>query len=727
MTVFKPKKQTKKNKSFFVTTAIDYPNSEPHLGHAYEKVVSDVQARWHRLKGEHVFFLTGTDEHGLKIQRAAEKEGKLPQRFVDDQVVKFKELCKEWNISYDRFIRTTDQDHAKISQEIFQKVLDNDDIYLGTYEGLYCVSCENYYTEKDLRNGLCPVHNRPVETVKEQSYFFRLSNYQKQLLAFFEQNPEFISPQSRKQEVVNRVKEGLRDLSVSRTSFQWGIPLPNDSKHVQYVWFDALINYYSATRAKKELNDFWPADVHNIGKDIAWFHCVIWPCILFAAKIIPPKRVFIHGFINTEGGEKLSKTAGNIIDPLALSREFGVDAIRYFLLREIPFGQDGVFSPETLQARVNNELANGLGNLLNRTVALTEKKLNGKISKQKTDAVLSKQLDIQKISKLLDDFAFHQALSEIFSFVATCNKYVNDQKPWEQDPKQAAVTLYNLVDALRVIAILLEPFIPQTTEKINVQLGLKKRNLRDAKLGLLKNTTVKKGEILFSKIEIKEETKIASKARPIQVIVEKPVLDLGLRVVCGIVENVKVKKKHEGLEKLKQKTVLETNLNQKTRQEIISEYENIYQKLRLQNVTNSVRNLDSLVHKSRQLPQINTAVDCYNIVSLRHGLVVGCHDIDKLNGNLRFVIVNGDEKYVPLGSSQNKGVSKGEFGVVDDSQVVCRLDEKQCNDTRVTEQTNHLVFYVQGNANTPSELLQKAANEIGELITKYCSGQFRLL
>jgi methionyl-tRNA synthetase len=496
-------KKALRDKTFFVTTAIDYPNSSPHLGHAYEKVVSDVQARWHRLKGEKVFFLTGTDEHGLKIQRAAEKAGLQPQTFVDQQVEKFRELCKKWNISYDHFIRTTDSSHVKVSQEVFKKVLEKDDIYLGTYEGLYCVSCENYYTEKDLVNGLCPVHQRPVEIVKEETYFFKLSKYQQQLLDFFKKNPEFISPESRRLEIVNRVKEGLRDLSVSRTSFKWGIPLPNNPKHVQYVWFDALLNYYSATRAKKELNEFWPTDVHNIGKDIAWFHTVIWPCMLFSAGIEQPKRVFIHGFINTESGERLSKTAGNTIDPIELADQYGVDQLRYFLLREIPFGQDGYFSLATLQARVNNELANGLGNLLNRSVTLAEKKLNNKITKQKTDSELEKQLSLQKIAELMDNFQFHLALTEIFSFVAACNKYVNDQKPWEQEPAAAAVTLYNVVDALRVLAILLEPFIPSACEKINHQLGLKKAKLDEAKLGLLKETTVRKGEILFSKIESK--------------------------------------------------------------------------------------------------------------------------------------------------------------------------------------------------------------------------------
>lgn len=714
-------------KTFFVTTAIDYPNSDAHLGHAYEKTVADAQARWHRLKGQKVFFLTGTDEHGQKLQRAAEKAGKTPQRFVDEQAEKYKALCRQWNISFDRFIRTTDADHIKICQEIFQKVNQKGDIYLGHYEGLYCVPCETFYTEKDLENGNCPIHHRPVENVQEPTYFFKLSQYQERLLQFYEKNPSFIQPESKKQEIINRVKEGLKDLSVSRVSFSWGIPLPNDPKHVLYVWFDALLNYYTATREKKELNAYWPADIHNIGKDIAWFHCVIWPCILFAADIAPPKTVFIHGFINTESGEKLSKTTGTRIDPVELAERFGTDQLRYFLLREIPFGQDGTFSIETLQSRVNNELANGLGNLLNRTVNLAEKKLNGKITKQKTDAQLAKALELEKITELNDAFSFHLALGKIFDFVNACNKYVNDQRPWEQNEKDAAVSLYNLVDALRVLAILLEPFIPESSGKINEQIGVQKGTLKEAKLGLLGNTTIRKGAILFSKIELTEaeKQKPETKAREIQVIVEDTVSDLGLKVVSGIVEGIRVKKKHEGLEKLKEKTAKEVKRKDAKRQAIIAEYEHIYQKLRVKNAINSVRNLDALVEQSGQLPQINTAVDCYNIVSLRHGLVVGCHDIDKLTGNIGFMITNGTETYIPLGSNENKGVAKGEFAVIDGKQVVCRLDEKQCDETKVTNETKHAVFYVQGNSKTPRPLLEQARDEIGNLIAQYCGGKYK--
>ncbi len=461
-------------------------------------------ARWHRLLGEDVFFLTGTDEHGLKIQRAAERAGKKPKEFVDLQVKKFKELCELWNISYDRFIRTTDKGHEKICQKIFQKVLDKGDIYLGEYEGLYCTDCERFYLERDLIGRNCPIHKRAVEKVKEPSYFFRMSKYQKRLQDYFEENPGFIQPISRRQEIINRVKEGLQDLSVSRVSFKWGIPLPNDSKHIIYCWFDALLNYISAIDyGKRKFSKYWPADVHNVGKDILWFHSVIWPCILFAADIKSPLKVWVHGFINTETGEKMSKSNGTVIDPIELAKEFNIDSVRYFFLREIPFGEDGFFSMKALAERNNNELANELGNLLNRTIVLIEKNRKGKIPKAKPDRILAEKLHLEKIERLMEKNEFHSALAEIFSFISACNKYINEKEPWRLKGKEFDSVIYSLADSIRIISILLSPFIPASSEKISKQLGIKAGLLKDCKFGLLKpGTKVKKGEILFKKIEL---------------------------------------------------------------------------------------------------------------------------------------------------------------------------------------------------------------------------------
>lgn len=489
-------------KTFFVTTAIDYPNSKPHIGHAYEKIVSDVQARWHRLLGEETFFLTGTDEHGQKIQRAAEAAGKQPQEFVDAQVVFFKELCERLNISIDKFIRTSDAAHMKVCEELFKGSNKKGDIYTGTYEGLYCTSCENYYTEKELANGCCPVHNKPVEVMKEETYFFRLSKYQKQIVEHIQKNPSFIQPEGKRQEILNRLKEPLRDLSVSRTSFNWGILVPLNPKHVIYVWFDALINYYSATRAKGK-EKFWPANVHNIGKDILWFHGVIWPAILLSNKTKLPKQIFVHGFINTASGEKMSKSAGDVIDPFILLEKYSADSMRYFLLREIPMGYDGFFSEELLAKRHNNELANELGNLVNRTLVMLEKYSDAKIPKAKTDKALAKQLDKKKIMAQMENFEFNNVLSEIFSFAGACNKFINDKAPWKDENKKArTAVLYSLADSIRIISILVSAFLPATSAKINEQFGFKAGLLKDAEFNKTKaGTKIKRGEVLFKKIE----------------------------------------------------------------------------------------------------------------------------------------------------------------------------------------------------------------------------------
>ncbi len=499
-----------KQKTFYITTPIYYPNDIPHLGHAYTTIAGDVLSRWYRLQGKEVFFLTGTDDHGKKISRAAEKLGKSPKEFVDSLIPKFKENWRQLNISYDRFIRTTDKDHEKIVQEFLKKVYENKDIYKGVYEGLYCTDCEAYYTEKDVcppqrgapqqseeahsKSGsniiyTCPIHKKPLEKLKEESYFFKLSKYKKKLLDLYEKAPEFISPKTKKQEIINRVKEDLRDLSISRSDFNWGIPLPFDKKHVAYVWFDALINYYSATQEKGK-EKFWPADVHIIGKDILWFHAVYWPAMLMSANLPIPKKIFAHGWW-TVNNEKIGKSAGNAIKIEQLINFAGVDSARYFLLRETSFGEDGDFSESSLKERHNNELANKLGNLVSRVSALAEK-----YGLEKTN---SKNLSSKKIQssfkEKIENLEFDKALNEVFAFIDKCNEYIQNKKPWEtKDTK----VLYELSNAIKDIAILLSPFIPETSEKIS-----KIFNFEISKESLKNPLTIKKitkSEILFKKI-----------------------------------------------------------------------------------------------------------------------------------------------------------------------------------------------------------------------------------
>ena len=497
---------------FYITTALDYTNAPPHLGHAWERILSDVLARWHRSKGETVFFLTGTDEHGINVERAAKKAGKTPKEFVDEIAKDFKRLVKVLNVSNDDFIRTTEQRHIEISKKIFKKVFDKGDIYKGVYEGLYCTSCEAFYLEKDLIDEKCPIHKKKVEPVKEETYFFKLSKYQNKIIRHIEENENFILPESKKREVLNRLKEDLRDLSVSRTSIKWGIPLPNDKNHRMYVWFEALTNYVTALEYPGEkFKTFWPADIHVIGKDILWFHTVIWPGILLAIDIELPKTIFVHGFINI-GGEKLSKTRGLIVDPFYLVKKYGVDALRFFLIKEIPTDEDGNFSEEALIEKYNGELADSLGNLVSRTFGIVKKYNKGIIPKpgklSKNDEKLKELFEksLKEANEHIKNFKLHKALQTIWSFVIFVNKYIHDSAPWElakKDKERLNTVLYNICESLRVISALLYPFIPETCEKIVDQLDLKSvPKIKGLDWGALTpGKELKKSEILFPKID----------------------------------------------------------------------------------------------------------------------------------------------------------------------------------------------------------------------------------
>lgn len=489
-------------KTFYITTAIDYVNSSPHLGHSYEKICADVIARWHRLKNEKTFFLTGTDENAQKNVRAAKEAGIAIQEFIDKNAQKFKELCKVLSISNDDFIRTTEQRHKKVAIALFEKSYKNGDIYKGFYEGLYCTSCEAFYLEKDTKDLKCPVHNTKIEYLKEESYFFKMSKYKDQIKKLIS-SKDFVLPESKRKELLNRIKDDLKDLSVSRVNINWGIEVPFDKKHRIYVWFDALINYISALGGPsgKKFREYWPCDIHLIGKDIAWFHGVIWPSILYSCGIDVPKMVYSHGFVYANE-TKMSKTTGNVIDPFLLVKKYGVDQVRYFLVREIPFGEDGNFSEEALVNRINNELANELGNLVSRSTALVQKNFNSKIKKSKIDEDLSKKLDVKKISDLLDTYMLTDALNEIFRFISEVNKYVNDKAPWGiKDKSYQEEVLYNIIEAVRIISILISPYMPSTSQKINNILDVKQGFIKDIIFGKQKSYNIKKTEILFTKIK----------------------------------------------------------------------------------------------------------------------------------------------------------------------------------------------------------------------------------
>ena len=511
------------DKNFYITTPIYYVNDVPHIGHAYTTIACDVVSRYKRLKGYDVHFLTGTDEHGQKIQQSAEKQGITPQALVDKIHLNFKELWRVLNISNDDFIRTTDERHIKTVQAVFKKLMDQGDIYKGNYEGYYCVPCETYVPESSIiiKNGekTCPDCGRPLTIMTEESYFFKCSKYVDELIKYYEQNLNGVMPRIRYNEIMSFLKSGVRDQSVSRTTLKWGIPVPGDEKHVVYVWFDALINYISALNYGSDnldlFNKFWPSAYHMVGKDIIRFHCVTWPLMLLALGVDLPKSIIAHGWW-TFNGEKMSKSKGNVIDPFKMVEEYGLDPFRYFLMREVPFGNDGDFSEPALVGRINSDLANDLGNLLNRTLQMIESYRGGVvptglISGELKDFALK---TLEAVDLNLNKFAFDEALKNIWAFISRANKFIDETEPWKlaKDINQAEKldgVLLSLYESLRFIALLIAPYMPDTSNKMLAQLGVKELGDYDNfKFGDGAGVKVNKAEVLFPRIDLKEWQKI---------------------------------------------------------------------------------------------------------------------------------------------------------------------------------------------------------------------------
>lgn len=501
------------SRKFYITTPIYYVNDVPHIGHAYTTIAADVLARYQRLKGYDVFFLTGTDEHGKKIERAAETTGETPIQLADRVVERYKALWKKLNISNNKFIRTTEDLHMKGVELLWRQIYEKGDLYLGLYEDWYCTPCESYWPQKELIEGKCPQCGREVEKLKEDSYFFRMSGYEKSLLKHIEENPDFILPEFRKNEILSFVRDGLRDLSVSRVTFSWGIPVPGDPKHVMYVWFDALANYITAlgyNDNNEEFDKYWPADVHFIGKDILRFHAVYWPTFLLSAGLLLPRRIFAHGWWTVDG-KKMSKSLGNIVDPEKVADEYGTDVLRYFLLREVPFGLDGDFSITALRQRLNSDLADDLGNFLQRIIGISERFLSMKTGTpgpvQGIDQKLIETAErvINDVDSAMKTITFQKALISIWELISAANKYVADTAPWllakKNDEERLNSVGYNYFECLRIVSILLSSFVPETVEKIKslVPFDINGDELR---WGCLKSgISVRKGEPLFKKTE----------------------------------------------------------------------------------------------------------------------------------------------------------------------------------------------------------------------------------
>ena len=507
---------------YYITTAIAYTSRKPHIGNSYEIVLSDALARFKRMQGYDVFFQTGTDEHGQKIEEYAAAAGISPKEYVDKVAGEIKDICDCLNTTYDKFIRTTDKEHEESVQKIFKKLIDKGDVYKSEYEGWYCVPCESFFTDSQLVDGKCPDCGREVKKEKEETYFFKLSKYQKQLEEYIEENPNFIYPESRKKEMINNfIKPGLQDLCVSRSTFKWGVPVPFDDKHVVYVWIDALSNYitslgYDPDGSGELYKKYWPANVHIIGKDILRFHTIYWPIMLMALGEPLPKQVFGHPWL-LSGNDKMSKSRGNVIYADDLCNRFGVDAVRYYLLSEMPHAQDGTITYETIIERFNSDLANTLGNLVNRTVAMNNKYFDGVIQAPTATEDIDNELKemalstLGEVTKLLDTYKVSDALSKIFDLAKRCNKYIDETMPWalakdEEKKARLGTVLYNLLEGIRFIAVLLEPFMPETSVKVLQQIGTDVNTLDSlAEFGAVKaGDKVGVATPLFSRLDIEK-------------------------------------------------------------------------------------------------------------------------------------------------------------------------------------------------------------------------------
>lgn len=730
--------------ALFITTPIFYPNDVPHLGTIYPALAADIRSRWERLGGTDTFFLTGTDEHGKKIELAARENKMAPRDFVDGLAEQFKLTFRSLAIEYDRFIRTTDEDHYQVVQHVLQAIYDSGDIYPGSYSGLYCVDCEAYYSEEDLENGDCPFHYKPVDVIEEDCYYFRLLKYKEWLLEYHETHPHFVAPPSRRNEVIQMVKGLKDDLCISRSTFRWGIPLPFDEKHVTYVWFDALLNYLTGAgylRDPDRFKSLWPNVVHVVGKDIIRFHAIIWPAILKAAGLELPRRIFAHGFW-TVNGRKFSKSLGNVILPEYLVGKYGLDPLRYYLFRETNFGADGDFSESNLVERNNSELANGLGNLLLRTTSMIIKYRDGVIPRfRKTEEVereiaTAAEVVANDAAKALEAFDYRKALETIWNLVHKLNEYISQRAPWslhKQGEEQLLDSaLATPAEGLRFLCVLVYPFMPGTGQKIAEQLGLS---------GVPPLSSLKWGETLSQSKVLRADPLFEILAPfvepvppPIEHYADSEVLNLGIRYCIAQINNLKIKKEAATVEQAKRKVEREILSKGPEWAREIPEaqgYYELYARIGKKpgEILSPIDSLSRYIFDTElgRIPQINVVVDLYNVSCLKSFLSIGAHDREKLHGGIRLSRAREAQAYIPLGAISPVEVQPGEYYWRDDEHVLCRLDIKQAEATKIDENTRHAVLIVQCHSAIPEKVLGEETERLCREIVEVCGGTYTIL
>lgn len=720
-------------KKFYVTTAIAYPNSVPHLGHALEIIQADVVARFHKLLGKDVFFQTGTDEHGLKNWQTAQKQGKDILEFLDANVKVFKDLYKKLNISYDYFIRTSDKKvHYPGAIKLWNNLVKAGDIYKQKYKGLYCAGCEAFKTEKELEDGKCPNHpTREIDTVEEENYFFKLSKYKDEVYKKIEKDEYKVIPKIRKNEILSWLKEA-KDISFSRpkTTLPWGITVPGDDKQIMYVWCDALSNYITGVgyeSDEKKFSQIWPADVHIIGKDILRFHAAFWPAMLISAKVNLPKHLFVHGFILSKGA-KMSKSTGNVIEPFDQIKKFGVDQFRFYIMGTMPLESDGDYSEDLVVERINSELVSNLSNFFYRVLSFTNKNFDSEIKDIEESLVKEIGNKFDSIKKNYEKYDFKKAVDEILSVSAVGNKYFQDNEPWKlvkEDKEKSHKIIGTCVNLVKNLSIALEPITPMFAAEIQKQLNLKNLKWKDINFDL-KNHKIGKGEILIKKIEKPKDLISALKeTRKIKIKIDPKIKRIGIKAAIAQIDGVSVKKKHEALEKLKKK--FQSEKIDVENSKITKEMKKIYKKIRVNEQT-SAEWLHKFIEEKGKIPQINTVVDSYNIVSLKTLLCIGAHDINKIKGNITIRFASDKDKYIELGTGKKVKIPENEFVYVDDeNNVLCRLNVKQGEYTKVDNETQNVVLIADGGSEVRNVDLRDALEESCKNIVKFCGGEYRLV